>query len=137
MRLAPKGGHLSRWALAFILGTTAGLRLIAFLTADFMGQVQATLISVAGVTRAAPGVAGSYSFETMFWSIVSVIAILAALSYFYFSREHKGAFGRFSRIGVWVLMITFGAGFGYTVMGRIALLVGRVEFLLLEWLRIR
>jgi hypothetical protein len=137
MRLSPKGGHLSRWALAFILGTTAGLRLIAFLTADFMGQIQATLVSVAGYTPAlTPGGAGTFSFETMFWDLISVIAILAALSYFYFSKAHTGLFGRFSRLGIWVLMVTFGAGFGYTVMGRVALLVGRVEFLLTDWLRV-
>jgi hypothetical protein len=137
LRLAPKGGHLSRWALAFILGTTAGLRLIAFLTADFMGQISATLRSVAGYTPAlTPGGEGSFHFETMFWDVIAVISILAALSYFYFSKEHKGAFGRFSRIGIWVLMVTFGAGFGYTVMGRIALLVGRVEFMLVNWLQV-
>jgi hypothetical protein len=137
MRLLPKGGHLSRWALAFILGTTAGLRLIAFLTADFMGQIRATLISVAGYRPAlAAGGAPAWSFEQLFWDLVAVIAILAALSYFYFSKEHKGAFGRLSRVGIWVLMVTFGAGFGYTVMGRIALLVGRVEFLLQDWLRV-
>jgi hypothetical protein len=135
LRLSPKGGHLSRWALAFILGTTAGLRLIAFLTADFMGQIQATLKSVAGYTPAVqPAMTGSFSFETMFWDVVAVVAVLAALSYFYFSKEHRGAFGTFSRVGIWVLMVTFGAGFGYTVMGRIALLVGRVEFLLQQWL---
>jgi hypothetical protein len=137
MRLMPKGAHLSRWALAFILGTTAGLRLIAFLTADFMGQIRATLVSVAGYRAAlVPGGMPTWSFEQMFWDGVAVIAILAALAYFYFSKEHKGAFGRFSRIGVWVLMVTFGAGFGYTVMGRIALLVGRVEFLMHDWLRV-
>jgi hypothetical protein len=31
-------------------------------------------------------------------------------------------------------MITFGASFGYTVMGRIALLAIRIEFLLDDWL---
>jgi hypothetical protein len=31
-------------------------------------------------------------------------------------------------------MITFGAAFGYTVMGRIALLAGRLEFLFDDWL---
>ncbi len=130
LRLAPKGGHLSRWALALILGTTAGLRLIAFLTADFMDQIRSTLFSVVGYTD------GVFSFEAMFWDVIAVLAILSALCYFYFSKEHKGAFGRFSRLGIWVLMITFGAGFGYTVMGRIALLVGRVEELLGQWLNV-
>lgn len=135
LRLFPRGGFLSRWSLAFILGTTAGLRLIAFLTADFMGQIQATVRSVAGYTPALTlGGRGSFSVETMFWDVVAVIAILAALSYFYFSKAHTGAFGKLSRVGVWVLMVTFGAGFGYTVMGRIALLIGRVEFLLKDWL---
>jgi len=32
-------------------------------------------------------------------------------------------------VGIWYLMITFGAAFGFTVMGRIALLAARVEFL--------
>ena len=102
-----------------------------------MGQIQATLRSVAGMQPAlTAGGADTFSFEAMFWEVIAVIAILAALSYFYFSKEHKGAFGAFARIGVWVLMVTFGAGFGYTVMGRIALLVGRIEFMLVDWLRV-
>ena len=42
--------------------------------------------------------------------------------------------GGSARVGVWVLMITFGASFAYTVMGRIALLAIRIEFLLDDWL---
>ena len=37
-------------------------------------------------------------------------------------------------IGIWYLMITFGAAFGFTVMGRIALLAARVEFLFDDWM---
>ena len=59
-----------------------------------------------------------------------------SLIYFFFSVEHKGAFGHASKVGIWILMITFGAAFAYTVMGRIALLVGRMEFLFIEWLQV-
>jgi hypothetical protein len=62
------------------------------------------------------------------------LGVFCGLIYFYFSKEHKGAFGFASRIGVWILMITFGASFGYTVMGRISLLVGRLTFLFHDWL---
>jgi hypothetical protein len=48
--------------------------------------------------------------------------------------EHKGVVGKTAKVGIWVLMITFGAGFGYTVMGRIALLAIRLEFLFDDWL---
>jgi len=43
--------------------------------------------------------------------------------------EHKGVLGVTSKIGIYTLMIGFGAGFGLTVMGRVALLVQRVTFL--------
>jgi hypothetical protein len=33
-------------------------------------------------------------------------------------------------------MIAFGATFGFTVMGRISLLIGRVQFLLTDWLQV-
>jgi hypothetical protein len=56
------------------------------------------------------------------------------LVYFFFSLEHKGVVGKTARVGVWFLMITFGAAFGFTVMGRITLLVGRFDFLFNDWL---
>ena len=42
--------------------------------------------------------------------------------------------GKTAKLGSWVLMITFGAAFGFTVMGRIALLAIRLEFLFDDWL---
>ena len=45
--------------------------------------------------------------------------------YFYFSKEHKGVFGKVTKVGIYFLMISFGASFGFAVMGRISLLIGR------------
>jgi len=39
-----------------------------------------------------------------------------------------------ARIGVVFLMVSFGASFGYTVMARISLLIGRMYFLMHDWL---
>ena len=63
-----------------------------------------------------------------------VLGVLASLTYFYFSVEHKGAIAYVARWGIWVLMITFGSSFAFTVMGRITLLTVRLEFLLGRWL---
>ncbi|MCK4657825.1 MAG: hypothetical protein KAT85_12355, partial [candidate division Zixibacteria bacterium] len=52
--------------------------------------------------------------------------------YFFFSKEHKGAFGGAAKIGIFILMIGFGASFGYTVMARISLFVQRIASLE-EW----
>lgn len=67
-------------------------------------------------------------------SLVVVLGVLTVLVYFFFSAEHKGPLKAVSRTGVWFLMISFGAAFGYTVMGRVSILIGRVNFLLSEWL---
>mgnify|MGYP006982494121 FL=1 len=74
----------------------------------------------------------------MFWdsflNLILIIGVLTAIVYFFFSIEHKGLVGKTARVGIWFLMITFGAAFGYTVMGRIALLAIRLEFLFDDWL---
>jgi len=67
-------------------------------------------------------------------AVLILVGVLSVLAYFFFSLEHKGALGRTAKVGVWYLMITFGASFGFTVMGRIALLAARFEFLFDDWL---
>lgn len=57
--------------------------------------------------------------------VLLLLGLLSSLIYFYFSIEQKGAVGKVSRFGVWILMIGFGASFGYTVQGRLALAIGR------------
>jgi hypothetical protein len=56
------------------------------------------------------------------------------LVYFFFSKEHKGVFGGTAKVGIFFLMVTFGASFGYTVMSRMSLLIGRIDFLFGDWL---
>lgn len=127
-RLAPRGAWIARWPLAFIIGTTAGLRLIGFLHGDFLAQVRNTVIPLAVM----PG--GAFDFWSSLQNVFVVTGVLCGLVYFFFSFEHTGIVGKAAKVGIWVLMITFGASFGYTVMGRIALLAIRIEFLLDDWL---
>jgi hypothetical protein len=59
--------------------------------------------------------------------VLLLLSLLTGLLYFYFSIAHRGAIGRVSRIGVWIIMIGFGASFGWTVQGRIALAIARAQ----------
>jgi hypothetical protein len=124
LRLVPKIGWLSRWSLAFIVGTTAGLQFTRYLESNGIIQVRGTItpLLVSGNMNATIG------------NIIIVVGTFCGLIYFFFSKEHKGAFGGAARVGVWFLMITFGALFGYTVMSRMSLLIGRMDYLFGIWL---
>ena len=134
-RLLPRGGWISAWPLAFIVGVTAGLKIVSHVESDLMAQAAATMKPlVVSVTDAS----GATNMWDSWWASVAnvllVIGVICSLTYFFFSVEHKGVVGGAARVGIWYLMITFGASFGFTVMGRIALLAARVEFLFDDWL---
>lgn len=127
-RLSPKGNWIARWPLAFIIGTTAGLRLVAFIHGDFLAQINN------GILPLYVKHGDAFNLWDSLKNFFLVFGCLVCLVYFFFSVEHKGVVGKTARVGIWVLMITFGAGFGYTVMGRIALLAIRLEFLFDDFL---
>lgn len=142
MRLSSKYGYISRWALAFIVGTTAGLQFIRYLRSDFIEQISSTfvplLVDWQGIghffSNFSLSATGQFAMMVSNWIIF--LGVLCGLVYFFFSKEHTGLFGKASRFGIWILMVTFGASFGYTVMGRVSLLVGRITFLFRDWLGI-
>ncbi|MFQ5905464.1 MAG: hypothetical protein ACE5JA_02735 [bacterium] len=118
MRLAPKIGWISRWALAFIIGMGAGYYLITYLQTNAVAQVHATMMLRLDNIN----------------SILLVLGILTGLIYFFFSKEHRGILGGAAKVGIYFLMVAFGASFGYTVMARFSLLIGRMHFLIFQWL---
>ena len=111
-RFSKNYAWISRYSIAFYIGISTGISVTVYMYTNIFRQIAATIIPFDSVG-----------------SVLVVICVLSALFYFFFSKAHTGAFGVVSRIGIYTLMIGFGAGFGMTVMGRIALLVQRVIFL--------
>jgi len=125
-RLSRRTAWVSRWALAVIIGVYAGLKTTGFAQGDLVAQVQASLQPLW-----IPG---------HFWASVNAmiftVGLLTSLLSFFYSREHKGGLGLVSRVGVLFLMVSFGAAYGYTVMSRVSLLIGRFQFLFEDWLHL-
>lgn len=121
-RLSEKYSYLSRIGLAFIMGSTAGIFVLSELHGNVLGQMKGTMVmqTIGGVPN-------------VLLTAIVVVGVISTLIYFYFSSEHKGILGITANVGIWCIMISFGAHFGYTVMGRISLLIGRVYFLINEW----
>jgi hypothetical protein len=121
--LIPKISWLVRIPLTFTMGVAMALVITQRIQGEIFPQLQATFLPLSGV-----------SFAVFISNLLIIIGVIATLIYFYFSKEHKGILGIGAKVGIWFMMIAFGASFGYTVMARISLLIGRVYFLLHNWL---
>ena len=130
LRLVPKAGWISRWPLAFVVGTTSGVYLTRYLASNALAQINNTLKDFLPI-----GDPGFISWLNVNYFLI-LIGVLTGLTYFYFSKEHKGLTGGAAKVGIYFLMVTFGASFGYTVMSRMSLLIGRLNFIYSDWLRL-
>jgi hypothetical protein len=126
MRLYPKTEWVSRYPIALLIGTTAGISFLRYLTSDVINQLTATIVNPFSAN----------GLDEIIGQILMIVGTICGIIYFYFSKKHEGAFGVSARIGIYFLMISFGAAFGYTVMGRISLLIGRLQFILGDWLHV-
>jgi len=122
-RFSTRLGWLSRIAFAFVVGLGAGFAIPRTISSYILAQIEPTLKPL------------SMSWDGIDLLII-LVCVVTVLIYFFFSVEHSGAVGKASKVGIWFLMISFGASFGYTIMGRLSLLIGRVTFLFRDWLGI-
>lgn len=122
-RVSSRLSWLSRISFAFFVGLGAGLTIPRYISSFVLAQLESTLKPL------------SWSWEGLNLLLI-MIGVLSVLIYFFFSVEHRGAVGGISRVGIYFLMVSFGASFGYTIMARLSLLIGRMTFLLQDWLRI-
>ncbi len=123
LRYVPKVSFLGRWALAIMIGYYIGVELLQRLHGDVLAQVRDTMVRCSDLSSAS------------IQSLVLAVGVLSVLLYFYFSRPRRGALSVVSRAGIWFVMVCFGASFGYTVMARVSLLIGRLVFLVDGWLK--
>jgi len=127
-RLVKRWTWISRYPLAFYLGIATGVAIPLEMQAKIIEQLFGTVRSFAALHGPNIG------FAVVANTVIVGAGIVAGLVYFFFSKEHKGITGGISRVGIWTLMIGFGASFGFTVMARISLLIERIQFLIDEWL---
>ncbi len=120
----PKISWVSRYGFTFVMGYGAGLAIPAVLSTDFMSQVAGTIepiFKIGGTFNTVSAWTSAFNAFFIFFGLICV------LFYFFFSVEHKGMVKKASTVGIYFLMLYFGAVFGNTVMGRFSLLYGRFD----------
>lgn len=130
---------LSRIPIAFVVGIGSGITIVASIQGFVFPQVSATFLPVLS-----PNYTIDFSSPLNFLNslllvigpFVILLGVITALVYFYFSTEQRGILLGIAKIGILIMMITFGASFGYTIMARFSLLISRFYFLLSDWLNL-
>jgi len=116
---------ISRWPIALYIGIAAGLAVPLEMANRVNKQLYA---SMSGVINWGNFWGQDFLDVTSGYSqLLIFVGAIAALFYFLFSKAHTGVFGGVAKFGIWILMIGFGASFGYTVMGRISLFINRIQ----------
>ena len=131
-RYVPKAAWMSRYAFAFIVGMGSGLAIPRTISSFILKQIEDTVRPLLSMTGP-DGLAFSMNLlnpSSNLNALVILLGVSSVLFYFFFSVEHSGAGRAVARTGVIFLMISFGAGFGYTVMARMSLLIGRLTDLI-------
>jgi hypothetical protein len=125
MVYSKKFAWMSRLLVSTLFGVAAGQAFQGFAAQTFP-QVAKSFKPLWG-----NGITPAMAFN----NFVFVLTLTCVLVYFFFSfRQDKPAVRGVATTGRWLMMIAFGAVFGSTVMGRFSLFIGRVQFLLYEWL---
>jgi len=109
---------LSRIPMSALVGIGVGLTVRSTITAEFLNQIRATLIPLNSLDN-----------------IIIVFGLASVLMFFYFTRKDTNPLFNYSgTVGRYIMMIAFGALFGNAAMGRMSLMIGRLQFLIVKWL---
>jgi hypothetical protein len=123
-RFSKKWSWISRYPIALYIGIATGVSIPLEMKNRVIEQVRGSVLE----TGFEFGKTGMLGLPSGLWDVVLVLLVVCSLIYFFFSKEHKGWFGGVAKVGIYTLMIGFGASFGYTVMARLSLFIDRVQF---------
>ena len=118
-RFTKKYAWVSRAPLSLIIGATSALSIIRAVESEIVKQVAATV-------------------NLKWTSVNGAIYILCVVLIFTINEKSKSghAVTSLGKLGQYAMMLAFGASMGATVMARISMVVGRLQFLIQDWLKL-
>jgi hypothetical protein len=136
-KVRPAWSAVGNIAVAFLVGVGAALAVGGALFGTLGPQVAATAslsLDPADYGDTQPALASPFLWQ----NLAVLVGTVGTFFYFTFNTQPQGPLGGFretftrfwSGIGRWVIMMMLGALFANTVTSRIALLIGRVQWLL-------
>lgn len=118
-KLIPKLEYLSRISLAFPIGLGAGIILRSTISGQLFPQVAATLLTLNSINN-----------------IIIVVGTFCVTYYFLFTIKPRRNTQPISKIGIYLMMVTFGLSFATSVAANTAIYLGFLQNIFGTWLGI-
>ncbi len=119
LRYVPQLNWVSRYPLSFWLGYGAGF-VLSYQVQPLLRQLNSTFLVVNNIN-----------------SLLVVLGVLATLMYFFFTWKAEDPVTTYGgKIGRWFIIVALGAAFGNTVIFRVGLFMGRMQFMLFDFLKL-
>ncbi len=129
-----KHSWLARITIGLLLGLNAGQQFQQF-SGQYYKQIAACFKPIVPQPAdPANGVLAPVTLSGAINNILFLVILICVMVYFFFSFEQKHPIVKKTALaGRWMLMVSFGAIFGSTIMARMALFISRVDFLVHDW----
>jgi len=118
-KLMPKVEYLSRISLAFPIGLGAGIILRSTISGQLFPQVAATMLPLNSINN-----------------IIIVVGTFCVTYYFLFTVKPKKNAEAVGKIGIYLMMVTFGLSFATSVAANTAIYLGFLQNIFGTWLGI-
>ncbi len=115
----------SKYPTAVLVGTGTGVMVTGILRGQIIDQAKMTVLDVFK----------SSNPVDIFNGIIILIGVLTSISFFIFTKEHKGPLGISAKIGRIFLMISLGANWSGETVWYLTQMTGRVMFLWHDWIK--
>lgn len=121
-KMSKSTAWIGRYPAAMLMGMGSAIAIRGAVQSELVRQIAATCVPLNSVNN-----------------IIVVVGTLATVSYFLFSMKSTGSqlsggINALSKLGRWVMMVSFGAAFANATMQRCAQLIDRLRFLFEEWI---
>ncbi|MCE5196314.1 MAG: hypothetical protein LLG09_04195 [Negativicutes bacterium] len=119
---------ISRIPMALWLGYNAGYALTIRTAMPLFSNITSSFKDIWVIEQ------GGFNFLSSLNNLIFIVALILTMVYFFFSVEMKGPMVKASQLARAFMMIAFGYSFGSTLMSRVSLFLGRLQFLFSDWL---
>ena len=117
LRVNPNTVHYARLPITIATAAGVAVSVRATIFSGIINQIRATILPLMGL-------------ET-WWDLVTnltiVLSVIFVFTYYFYTTELKGPLKQANTIGRWILYLAFGVLFAQTYMGRLGLLLGRLQ----------